>query len=363
MAYGLPSKEDLMSFSFGILKNESDNSHVEWEKSCKSRIVRFQTFEITKNGWLPELMADDSACYLSRPPGSISFFKNLYDERLYILHKVLGKKIYPTYEEILIYENKKFLSYWLTANQIPHPRTWVFYHKSEALQFAETCPLPLVGKTSIGASGSGVRVIKSKIELIRYIDQIYSDKGIQRAFGPNLRKGKTISRISNVLKDIPGYLKKVNNRYQAARIDPHRWFVILQEFIPCDFEWRAVKIGRSYFAHKKLPVGEMCSGTTKVSWDGPSRKLLDFVEFVCEKRGFYSQAVDIFETQAGQFLVNEMQAFFGSENPHQMIIKGKPGRYIRENQEWIFEEGYFNTNNSYDLRLDHALRLLEEKKL
>ncbi|MCH8569464.1 MAG: hypothetical protein LAT67_14410, partial [Balneolales bacterium] len=133
---------------------------------------------------------------------------------------------------------------------------------------------------------------------------------------------------------------------------------------PCDHEWRCVVVGDSYFGHKKLRTrGEMMSGTSAVSWDVPSEKLLDFVKDVMQKTGFYSQAVDVFESKDGEFYINELQAFWGSKNPHQMLRNGIPGRYVKINDKWIFEEGEFNTNNSYDLRLKHALSLFHGNRL
>ncbi len=41
-----------------------------------------------------------------------------------------------------------------------------------------------------------------------------------------------------------------------------------------------------------------------------------------------------------------------------MIKNGIPGRYTCKNGEWIFEEGFFNENNSYNLRLLHILKML-----
>ena len=352
-----------MAIKLCILKNESENSHREWVLACQKYRVDHDVVDLSKNGWFEAALQCEYDAYLTRPPGSISFFKTLYDERLYILTRVLGKKIYPTYEEILIYENKKFFSYWLAANGIPHPKTRVFYHREEALGFAATCRFPVVAKSAIGASGSGVRIFRSKPELKRYINGAFSPAGIKRSYGPNLRKNNKVERFLNVLKDPGVYWKKIQSRRTAADIDPQRWFVILQEHIPVEYEWRAVKIGDSYFAHKKLPVKGMCSGTTMVSWDGPGEELLDFVEATCARRGFYSQAVDIFEDRSGKFLVNEMQAFFGSENPHQMIIDGRPGRYVRRQRKWHFEAGEFNTNNSYDLRLEHLMQILENQSL
>lgn len=352
-----------MTYKLAILKNETSDAHLEWVAACENSEadIRYNVIDITRNDWLEQVTGDDYHMYLTRPSDEISFFKQLYDERLYIIHHVLKKEIYPSYEEILVYENKKFLSYWLKANNIPHPPTHVFYHKEGALEFISRCPLPLVGKTSIGAAGSGVSIMKTRKELTGYVHRVFSEKGITRRWGPNVSKGSYGKRLFNRLKNIPETVRYFRKKIRSSLMDPHRWFVIFQEYIPTDFEWRAVRIGDSYFAHKKLGrMGGMFSGTSRVGWDGPSEKLLDFVEMVTDKRGFLSQAVDIFEDDKGHFYVNELQCFFGSKNPHQMILDGRPGRYIRAGSGWKFEEGHFNSNNSYDLRLRHVLALIKK---
>ncbi|MCP4219534.1 MAG: hypothetical protein GY765_33170 [bacterium] len=344
-----------------ILKNESQDDHNYWLDACKDCKEEIDTkvIDITRQDWLEQINAGNFDLFLARSPDKVTFFKTLYDERLYILHHVLGKQIYPSFEETLVYENKKFLSYWLKANEVSHPETWVFYHKEEAQEFAANCVLPIVGKTSIGAAGSGVRIIKDRGDLLSYIDQAFSETGIARRWGVNVRKGDFKKRLLNRLKDIPGLFKYLRKKRRSANIDPHRWFVIFQKFIPVDFEWRAVRVGESFFAHKKLgEQGGLISGTSRVGWDGPDDKLLDFVKMVTDKRGFLSQAVDIFVSPEGEFLVNELQCFFGSKSKYQMMLDGKPGRYVRKDAEWVFEEGLFNTNNSYDLRLKHAMELL-----
>lgn len=352
-----------MTYKLAIFKNETSDAHEGWVTACENSEadIRYTVIDITRDDWLEKVTGSDYHMYLTRPPDETALFKQLYDERLYILHNVLEKRIYPSYEEILVYENKKFLSYWLKANNIPHPPTRVFYHKEEALEFVRRCPLPLVGKTAVGAAGSGVRIMKNREEIYGYVNRAFSEKGIPRRWGPNVNKGSYAKRLFKRLKNIPGSLRYFREKYQSARMDPHRWFVIFQEYIPTDFEWRAVRIGDSYFAHKKLGrMGSMFSGTSKVGWDGPSEKLLDFVEMVTDKRGFLSQAVDLFEDDKGNFYVNELQCFFGSKNPHQMILDGTPGRYVRDGSGWKFEEGHFNSNNSYDLRLRHVLELIKK---
>jgi len=33
----------------------------------------------------------------------------------------------------------------------------------------------------------------------------------------------------------------------------------------------------------------------------------------------------------------------------------------KKNNKWVFEEGTFNTNNSYGLRVEHVIKLLQDK--
>ena len=354
-----------MKYILAILKNESNDDHIGWINACDQypKEIDYTVIDLTAFDWFHEINKLEFDYYLTRPPGKTSLFKQLYDERIYILTEVLKKSIYPTRDEILIYENKRMLAYWLQANNIPHPKTNIFYNYDEVLKFAESASFPLVAKSNIGAGGSGVKIYNERKPLIEYIESVFSGRGHQRKWGPNLRKGDYTSRIINRLKNPSETLRYFRQKKDTVQEDIQKGFVILQEYIPCEFEWRVVKIGDSYFAHKKLKsLGQMFSGTSEVSWDAPSEDLLNFVKMVCDKGGFLSQALDIFEPKPGKFYVNELQAFFGSKNPHQMIINGKPGRYRPISGEWRFEEGNFNTNNSYDLRLQNVLELLKKGK-
>jgi glutathione synthase/RimK-type ligase-like ATP-grasp enzyme len=348
---------------FCVIQAGTGPEEEEWALACREHGVRYDMVDLSRQDWLERCLAADYDCFLTRPPGDISYIKQLYDERLYALHVMLGKKIYPTYEEILIYENKRMLAYWLEANSVPHPRYHIFYQERDALQFAAQCALPIVAKSSIGASGYGVNIIKSRGELQKYIRQAFSGKGIMRRFGPNLRKEDLGGRTLQAVLDFPAFYRKIKNRYTGTRRDPQRWFVILQEYLNFRHEWRVVRIGESFFAHQKLPVRGMHSGTSRVKWVRPPESLLDFVREVTDKRGFLSQAVDIFEDEQGRYFVNELQCFFGSHNPHQMIVDNQPGRFVMSEGSWTFEPGTFNMNNSYHLRLEHVVRLLEEGTL
>lgn len=338
-----------------ILANESPDDHQLWVKACEmySDRLSYRIVDLSKNDWLENIQKEPFDQLLSKPAGLTSKFKDLYDERIYILERVLNYKVYPSAEENFIYENKRFFSFWLKANKIPHPKTDVFYTKDEALQFIANSAFPLVAKVNIGASGSGVEILKTKEAATDYINDTFSGKGAKQRTGPNLQKGGLLKRGFQYILH-PGEIKKKLAVYKAVAGDKQCDFVILQQFIPHNFEWRVVRIGESFFAHKKLMVDGKASGSLLKGYDNPPLSLFDFVRVLTDKHQLYSQAVDIFESQ-GEYLVNEMQCIFGQSDRFQMKVDDIIGRYRFVNNSWLFEPGDFNGHESYDLRVNHVL--------
>lgn len=347
---------------FAILQNEIYNDHLLWEQACQERgdLVSYTTVDLTRSDWLDVMKQEMFDGLLAVPPAQSSAFKTLYDERVRILHTVLDIPVYPSMEEIEIYENKKYFSYWAQARQIPHPATQVFYFEKEAIESLEQASFPVVAKTSIGASGRGVSILKSKEEAQQYVRSTFSGEGANRSVGPKWRKKGFVGRVIKKLLN-PAAFKAKLQQYKNARNDVQKDFVIFQEFIPHDYEWRCVRIGDSFFAHKKLMDGEKASGSLLKGYDNPPLELLDFVKEITDTYGFYSQAVDIFEGGEGKYLINEMQCIFGQSDPYQMKVDGVVGRYIYQNDQWVFEAGDFNGLESYLLRIDHCIELLSPK--
>lgn len=342
-----------------ILANELDEDHLPWAIACMEykEQIEYRVIDLTKDTWLNEIQSLPFDLLLAKPGGLTAHFKQLYDERIYILGKVLNYWIYPSPEEIFIYENKRFLSYWLKSTQIPHPETHVFNNKNEAGNFLNRSDYPIVTKTNIGASGSGVKILKNKKAASNYIIRSFSAKGAPERTGPNLDRGDMLKRALHYFTNPRDIAKKLKI-YKTRNKNRQRNFVIFQEYIPHSFEWRVVRIGESFFAHKKITNRSKASGTLLKGYENPPIKLLNFVKNITDKHRFFSQAVDVFESERG-YLVNEMQCIFGQSDPYQMLIDGKPGRYLYIDNRWVFEEGDFASNQCYNLRLDYILNLLK----
>lgn len=336
---------------FAILRNEDPFDHLLWVKACEEFVNRidFKVIDITKENWLQVIKCYSPDLLLVKPSGKTSLFRTLYVERLEILVDVLNYPSFPSINEVRIYENKRFFAYWAQANKIPHPKTWVFYNQKEALSAMSAFDLPLVGKMNIGASGNGVRILRTKNEVKTYINDAFN-KGLKSRTGPKLSKGKLFSRAWQKFRHPHELLNRLTT-YKDITSDIQKGFVILQQYIPHEYEWRAVVIGDSYFAHKKLVYGEKASGSLIKKYENPPQVLLDFVRSLTDRHQFQSVSIDFFEPVYGTYLVNEIQCIFGQSDPYQMLVDDKPGRYTHRNGAWVFEEGDFNANESYNLRV------------
>jgi hypothetical protein len=345
-----------------ILANENETDHFLWIKSCEKyrERIKYRIVQLTADNWLEEIKKEDFDIMLAKPGGFTNKFKQLYDERLSLLVNYSEFKVFPSLDEVLIYENKRFLSYWLQINRIPHPETFVFYSFTNALDFIKESEFPIVAKLNIGASGSGVKILKERLDGKKYISRIFG-KGIIPRTGPKLKKGKLAARIIRKLLR-PDELRERISTYRSIISDPQIGFCIFQKYIPHEFEWRVVRIGKSFYAHKKVVIDEKASGSLMKEYSYPPSSLMSFVRDITDKFGFYSQAIDLFEIGKDEYLVNEMQCIFGQSDPYQMKINNMPGRYIFLNGEWIFEEGVFNTNECFDERMEYVISILDREK-
>lgn len=350
---------DPARFRLVILRNEVDSDHLLWIQACEHMADRVDhsVIDLTKDDWLMRFGEGRFDALLAQPTGWSTAMKEHYDERIAQLGERTRLPMIPSLSEIRIYENKRVLAHWLQANGIPHPETRVFEDPAAAATFLRTATFPLVAKTSLGAGGSGVRILRSVKSAAAYVEQTFNGAGAPRDVGPKWQKPGFAKRVLRKLADPAAMLGRLRE-YRTLRNDAQRDHVLFQAFIPHTFEWRVVRIGDSFFAHKKLVDAEKASGSLLKEYGDPPKQLLDFTRELTDKHGFRSVAVDIFEAPGGGYLVNEIQCVFGQSDPHQMIVDDVPGRYLWVNGAWLFEPGDFNRFECYLLRLEYMLDVL-----
>ena len=73
-----------------ILKNETDTDHLEWVAACEdfSEKVEYTVIDLTAVDWLEAISDETINVFLAIPPDQVGYYKQLYDERLYVLNEV-----------------------------------------------------------------------------------------------------------------------------------------------------------------------------------------------------------------------------------------------------------------------------------
>jgi len=310
----------------GIIRDVA-YKHGHYEAACRELGVPYELVDITGSDWTGQIEGCDCRAFLVWPVNLNSVRKRMYDERLRILTEEMGKFLFPSYEALWLYESKRRTADWLKVNGLPHPETHVFFDRERALSFLADAELPLVFKTDLGSTASGVHILRDRKRARRLV---------KKCFGK-------------------GYLGRRHDRR-----DRDWGYVLLQQYVPDATEWRMVCMGDSYFGHRKLRRGDFHSGSREVGWVRPPDRLLDFVRAVTDCGPFLSMNVDVLERPDGEYLVNELHPVFGSKNPEQMILDGRPGRFVHvaEQKTWRFEEGDFCRNVLCNERVKTVLRLL-----
>jgi hypothetical protein len=310
--------------TLGIFK-ENYQYHKSYIAACRSLKVSYKLLDLYSPDW--QQRVNDSGCdaFLVWPSVGLSVWKEMVDDKIRILTEDMGKVVFPSIKEVWLYENKNRTQDWLRAQNIPHPKTWLFFDEKEALKFAESCTLPMVYKTNLGSTASGVKILREREALKAYI---------KKAF-----------RIGIV----PGGHHPLDRNWGR---------VFLQQHMGDVEEWRMIRIGDSFFGYRKERVGDFHSGSHHWSWLDPGKELLDFTKMVTDKGNFRSMDVDVFRTKQGELFVNELQTVFGATTPKEMLmIDGVEGRYRFYNGVWNFEIGNYSDNQCSNLRV---LYLLEE---
>ena len=315
-----------------------------YAEACEKLGVEHEIVDFVGRDWLENCLKSGCDGFVARPPNDFPERKAMYDERLMFLARQAGKPVYPGVEELLFYENKRSLVNWLDYYALPHPKTVVLSSYAEAMEFVGNASYPFVSKRAIGSAASGVIVVKSTRQARRLVRQF---------FGwpiPGITRGKT-------------YWSWYKKKWLLPDVgDEQKHYMIVQDF--CDVRWehRIIRIGDTFLGYRKV-VGKrgFASGSGLAAWGEPPRRALDMVREITDRFGFRSMAIDVFETADGEYLINEMQALFGSVERSLLNIDGKDGRYVWKDGDYRFEEGYWNVKRCYELRVQDFVRLLEGK--
>lgn len=306
--------------------------HSYYIKACNELKISYKVIDLFSYNWLENIREAKVDFLLARPSVQYSPWKDMFDNRLRILSESenIAIKIFPNTKALWIWESKLRTLEWLKVNNIPHPKSDVFYRKEEIFEYQKQHTYPVVYKSSSGSGSSGVKIVKNEYDLKNVL---------RKAF----RKG------------IRTYRKHV--------LDKEHGFIILQQYLEDVKEWRIIRTGDYYVGYEKLKMGEFHSGSQNFGYGMPPEACLNLVKEITDKHQFHFVDIDVFLTKEGTFLINEIQPYFGQKDDRELLRINDESGALRFNESkgaWEFEKGKFCKNNMANLRLKEILKTLGE---
>ncbi|MFW6047474.1 MAG: hypothetical protein ACOCP4_06805 [Candidatus Woesearchaeota archaeon] len=217
-----------------------------------------------------------------------------------IIEKSLNIKTLPDFSTYWHYEDKIRQYFLLIQYDFPVVKSYVFWSKSKAIHWAHSTSYPKVFKLKKGAGAANVKIIKSRKDAIKIIDQAFSD-GFEAVPGYFYDYKKKLGNISNFrilfqkTKRFPKILKKLTKAKKS--IGREYGYVFFQEFLPGNtFDVRISVIGDIAFGFIRYVRKNdfRASGSGKIDYNPElvDSRCIKIAFNVSKKLGFQSMAYD-----------------------------------------------------------------------
>lgn len=320
-------------------------------QALKEEQKEYTFINLLEDDWLTYFQGQFDG-YIIYPPSFPYEWQNTFFKRLYYVNQLIDDKVTPNLNAISMYESKIAMHDFYKVFNIPHIESRTFYNRQKALEYAHGCELPVVVKEDGGSGAVGVKIIKDRSELVKLVRKsFYFSNKIKNKFG--------FKKIKSKLYPYKVFIDTKRN-YLPLTTD-RKGFIHIQTYKKVKYEWRIIRIGKSYFGHKKIENAEgYHSGTLNKEWGKIPTHILDLVKEVSDKTKFDNMSFDIFQTEDNELYFNEFQVIFGTSTEEQLIINGVPGRYVYKDAKWLFQKGDFTRNGCNNLRVQLIMNKIKE---
>jgi glutathione synthase/RimK-type ligase-like ATP-grasp enzyme len=166
-----------------------------------------------------------------------------------------GKKVFPDFNTAWHFDDKVGQKYLLEGIGAPLPKTWIFYDKREALDWAATAEFPKIFKLRGGGGSQNVRMVRTRSEAGRMIRKAFRRGFMTYYAAGNLKERWRMFRLgrTNLQDIIEGIVRFVLPPPYAQVRGRERGYIYFQEYIPGNtYDIRIVVVGDKAFAIKRL---------------------------------------------------------------------------------------------------------------
>lgn len=266
-------------------------------------------------------------------------YKNYIEDIVYGL-ELAGAIVIPGYKYLHANNNKVFMEILRNQSSLNEIKNIASYHFGSLVEIKtklDTLKYPLVFKLAEGASGSNVKLVKSKKDLIKTVKKYCRTRYLQEDLWDLGRSGKH-----------KGYIKE----------SLYRQKFILQEFIPnLVNDWKIYVFYDKYyifyrpvFEHREFKAsgGGYDNYFYGINAQAPEG-IFDYAELIYNKLGVPNVSLDIAFDGKFFYLIEFQSVYFGTAGilySNEYFIKNK-GEWIYEQNEKDIEKVYVHSITEY----------------
>lgn len=281
----------------------------KYERFLQNNNIKYEYFDIHSHTWIEHAKRYNVVVWHPESSPSAQIEAR---QKIFVLEQ-LGIKCFPSFKEVFKCEDKVEMHYFYKTNNLPEIPTFVSNSKNDAILFANNTKYPIVSKITTSSSSYGVRLLKTKQQTIKLINEVFSPTG-----------------------------KKTHWKYISQKD-----YVYFQNFIDdAEFDLRVIVVGNSLFGYyryankgdfrasgaghyekKAIPVTALdLAWSTYLAFGSPPSLATDFV----------------FSPKENKYFIIESSIFIGVDTEIQLKVNNIPGRYIREEESlYTFNEGKY----------------------
>jgi glutathione synthase/RimK-type ligase-like ATP-grasp enzyme len=250
-----------------------------------------------------------------------------------------GIKVFPDFNTGWHFDDKVAQKYLLEAIDAPLVPSYVFYDKTEAINWAKNTSYPKVFKLKGGAGASNVKLVKNQSQALKLINKAFSKGFSQFDSWQNLkdRYEKYKRGKDTLIGLVKGVGRLFINTDYAKQQSKEKGYIYFQEFIANnDSDTRVVIVGNYAVAEKRfVRKGDFrASGSGEFSYVNINLKAIGLAFEISKKLKLQCVAFDFVEDDNSNPLIVEISYGFGTAG-----INKAPG-YWDSGLNW--HEGKFN---------------------
>lgn len=272
----------------------------EFARSCASLGLPARTIRIGADDWMEQMRGVDLFVWrlIMSDPSCMAEART----KIPIL-EAMGVRCFPSQAMLWLYDDKIRETFFLRQNGYPTPRTWVFFDRVAARDFAASATYPLVAKAHCGAGSGGVQLLASREQAERLLGRVFRKTSL---WGDLVENYYTIPRLAK--GDIQ---EQLSSRYR----DGWPRYAYFQEFLHIEQDWRITTLGRdlvSVFARKNRPGDFRASGSgiwEKGELEDLPREACDLALRISNTHGFTSMTYD-FMKDGDRWVIGELSYAF-----------------------------------------------------